>query len=148
METTIRYSDNIAVQISNNDLLQERYANLSRTPRSRLKFDLRFQHEDIGRITDICESIKDEIDASCPKLVRDGSNPFRVSWTDVGDDHISVVINTSYEIMPSTGEYWENREVVLLAVARAMQKMNVKFALPREDTRTINVNSNGEFSWV
>mmetsp|Transcript_2511 Transcript_2511/g.3668 ORF Transcript_2511/g.3668 Transcript_2511/m.3668 type:complete len:182 (-) Transcript_2511:110-655(-) len=122
--------DSISVQVSNNDLLRERYANLSRTPRSRVKLSLRFQHNEIDRITEICEEIKDEITASCPKIVKDGSRPLRVHWADVEDDHISVVVNTSYEIRPSSGAYWTNREVVLLAVARAMKRLDVKFALP------------------
>lgn len=95
-----------------------------------MKVPLRFQHSDIDRITEICEEIKEEIKASCPKIVKDGSRPLRVSWADVGDDHISVVINTSYEIRPSSAAYWANREVVLLAVARAMKRLGVKFALP------------------
>ena len=45
-------------------------------------------------------------------------------------DHIETEVNCNFNIAPATYENGQNREQVLLAIARAMQKNNVTFAIP------------------
>jgi small-conductance mechanosensitive channel len=76
------------------------------------------------------QDIKDEVKRSCPKVITDGSRPFRAHWREYNHDHITVVVNFHFDIPPRTQEYLDNQEQVLLAIARAVKKNNVKFALP------------------
>jgi hypothetical protein len=49
---------------------------------------LRFHYEDADKIPALLESIKSEIRAACPRLVDDGTRPFRVFWTGFKEDHL------------------------------------------------------------
>jgi small-conductance mechanosensitive channel len=122
--------DNIEVKIPNSKLSGQNFSNISRMQRSRIKLDLKFNIYDMHRVKEIASSIKQEIVDSCPKLITDGSRPFRVIWTDVGDDHLVVTVDTHHNVPPSCNEHWATREQVLYAIARATEKVNVKFAMP------------------
>ena len=51
--------------------------NSSRTPRSQVKQELRVSYTDAAKIPNFLAAIKEEIQISCPKLVTDGTSPFR-----------------------------------------------------------------------
>ena len=104
-ETLIQSSDNISVNIPNSEIIRQRMSNLSRTPRSQVKMDLRFRHEDMDCVHEITSTIKEEISASCRKLIVDGSRPFRVIWKDINHNHVVISIDLHYDIPPSTGQY-------------------------------------------
>jgi hypothetical protein len=97
---------------------------------SQVKFQLRFNLHQMHRIDEICSAIKEEIAASCDKLITDGARPFRVIWTDIGDDHIAVTVDTHFQVPPSTNAYWMAREQVLKAIARATKNSGTRFAMP------------------
>jgi small-conductance mechanosensitive channel len=122
--------DDIEVKIPNSKLSGQKFSNISRMRRSRIKFDLKFNIYDMHRVQEIASSIKQEILDACPKLITDGSRPFRVIWTDVGDDHLVVTVHTHHNVPPSCTEHWATREQVLYAIARATEKLGVKFAMP------------------
>ena len=109
----------------------QKFANLSRMQRSQTKFQIRLNLYDMPRIKEIIDAIRNEIIMTCsPQLVTDGSRPFRVIWTDIGEDHIVVTIDASHDVKPLTNDYWEAREKVLLAISRATQNTNTKLAMP------------------
>ena len=98
--------------------------------RSQVKFDLRFNLFDMDRIDEIMLAIRQEIMAACPKLITDGSRPFRVLWTDIGSDHLVITVDTHHDVPPSTSDYWATREQVLFAISTATKKLKAKFAMP------------------
>jgi hypothetical protein len=80
---------------------------------------------------DVVKAIKDKICASCPKLITDGLLPLHVHFNDFKDDHLEMAVNVNFNFSASIGdEYLDNRQVVLQAIARAVKKNFVKFALP------------------
>lgn len=100
---------------------------MSRTPRSQVKQDLRVSYDDAAKIPALLENIKEEIKKDCPKLITDGSRPFRAHWRNWEDDHLQVVVDCHFMITPTGGEYWDNRQTVLQAIANAAKKTGIQF---------------------
>ncbi|CAJ1945094.1 unnamed protein product [Cylindrotheca closterium] len=128
LETTIMGGDDITVKIPHSKMTGQKFSNISRMQRSQAKFELQFHFEDLVRIDDIVQALKEEIRSACPKLITDGSRPFRVMWTDIATNHILVTIDTHHYVPPSSGAYWEARGAVLSAISRALVKTKGKFA--------------------
>jgi len=126
-ETMIRNSDELVVGIPNTELSGQRVYNLSRTPRSHVKQELRISYDDARKIPKLLESIKEEIKRDCPKLIADGSRPFRAHWQNYEDDHLQIVVNCHFTIKPTGSEYWDNRQKMLEAIYRAAEKTGVHF---------------------
>jgi len=127
-ETQIQGPDNAILKIPNSQLIDKKVANLSRVERSRVQQTLRFKYADLKKIPAVLQDIKDEIRAACPKLITDGSRPFRANMMDFMDNHIKVEVDSHFLIKPLTEECMENREKVLFAIARAMEKNGVEFS--------------------
>lgn len=81
------------------------------------------------------DDIKAEVKASCPRLNTE-SRPFRVHWREYESDHLGLTVDARFNLPPTGDVYWDNRQEVLLAVARAAERNDVEFALP-----TIQINS-------
>jgi small-conductance mechanosensitive channel len=126
METQLRDSNNVVTRVPNTLLSSQKVSNLSRVRQSQVKQTLRFQYGDAKVMPQLLEDIKAEIRAACPKLVTDGSRPFRVFWTDYNEDNLEVMIDTHFNIPPSSDAYWINRQNVLMAITRAIAKYNVE----------------------
>ena len=94
---------------------------------SHAKQQLHFKHEDMGRIPDLCVKIQKEIAMSCPKVVTDGSRMFHVKWVDFGKDCVEVIVDCLLRTLPIGGEYYEARQVVSEAIAKAVQRSGVEF---------------------
>jgi len=97
--------------------------------RSQVKLDLWIKYEDIRKIPKLIDDIKEEVAASCPRLNTD-SRPFRVHWREYASDHLTVTVDAKFNLPPTGDVYWNNRQEVLLAVARAAERNGVNFALP------------------
>lgn len=76
------------------------------------------------------EDIKQEIRSNCPKLITDGSRAFRAFWRDYCKDHLELVVETHHRVPPTGNAYYDNREKVLEAVARAAERNGVTFSIP------------------
>ena len=122
--------DNVVIKIPNSQLTGQRISNLSRVKRSRVRQVLRFKYKDLEKLPYVLSEIKDEIRGSCPKLIVDGSKPFQAILQSYEPDHVAAVVNCHFDIPPATGEFVDNRQQVLLAIARAMKQHEVDFALP------------------
>lgn len=81
----------------------------------------------------LLQNIKDEIKASCPKLITDGSRSFRAYWANFEADHLQVVVDAHFMIKPIGSEYHENRQNVLEAIYRAVKKTGVHFEVNKAD---------------
>ena len=130
VETELVGYDNIAVRIPNSQLSSERVSNMSRIKLSRVYQTIRLQYSDLDKLPDILNDIKLEIQSSCPALILDGSKPFQALLSEYKNDHVEAFINCHFAIPPGSDEYFNNRQQVLLAIARALKKSDVKIALP------------------
>ena len=106
---------------------------------------LRFEYDALPKMPQVMESIKQEIEASCPELIKDGSRPFRVSMNAFNVDHIEVIVDTRHNLPPLGKVNWENRQRVLEAIARAVEQNGVKFAIPKY--HIINSSAGGSASY-
>ena len=82
------------------------------------------------RLPAVLEAIKAEIQRNCPRLIIDGSKPFRAVLTAYEPDHVRVEVDCHFEINPGSGEYVETRQQVLLSIANAVKESEIEFALP------------------
>jgi small-conductance mechanosensitive channel len=126
--------------IPNSQVVGQRIQNLSRAETCQVKQTLWFKYDDIDKMEAIVKAIKDEIQTSCPKLITDGSRPFRVHFSDFKDDHFEVAVDVNFNFSPAKGdEYLDNRQVVLQAIARAVEKNGVEFALPNRLNKNLDI---------
>lgn len=132
LNTEIRGSNELITRIPNTQLANIRISNQSRVKFSQVKQYLRFSYDDLDKIPDICTEIKKEIATSCPKVITDGSRPFRVRWVDYCTDHVKVLVDCRLRNSPIGEKYYEAQEGVLEAIARAVQRKKVVFAMPTE----------------
>jgi small-conductance mechanosensitive channel len=130
LETTLRGSDEVMVSIPNADLLKQHVSNLSRVRNCQVTQQLHFRHKDIPKLQELTQSIKQEIQLSCPDVITDGSRPFRAYWTDIAKDGVTVTVDAHFAIRPTAEQYWENRQRVLQAIHRACVLHQVEFHVP------------------
>jgi small-conductance mechanosensitive channel len=128
VETEIVGYDNINLRIPNRQLSQ-RISNLSRIKRSQVRQLLRFKYSDLDKLPEVLKSIKKEIQATCPKLITVGK-PFQAVLTQYEPDHIQAVVNCHFEIAPGSNEFMDNRQEMIISIAKAVKESGVEFALP------------------
>lgn len=129
--TDLRGTDDIVLKIPNSYLASQRVGNISRLNKSQVKQTLWFSYDYIEKLPKLIDGIKAEIKASCQNLITDGSRPFRVTWMDYNETHLEVVVNCHFRHPPAGDMYWNTRQDLLLAVARAAKKAGVPFDVPR-----------------
>lgn len=127
LNTEMRGADDVKVVVPNKQLVDKEVSNLSRVKTSQVKQKLEFKYQDIKKLPDLVDSIKDEIKKSCPDVITDGSRPFRVYFDNFGTK-LEVTVDVHFNIQPVSERYYENRQEVLLAITRAVEKRNVQFA--------------------
>ena len=127
LETHILQSDDVMLTVPNSDLASEKLSNLSRLTKSQVKQVLRIDYKDVNKVSKLCDDIKTEIAAACPALINDGSRPFRAHWVGYEDLSLNVVVEAHFNIRPIGDDYWDNRQKVLLAINRAVEKNGVAF---------------------
>lgn len=123
-DVTMQGDDNSFVRIPHSQLAKTRVVNLSRMPCCRVSQTLTLSNRGTAKIKQVLSDIKQEIRASCPELEED-SHPFRVHWTEfVKPDSVEIMIECHFRIPRLSDEYWINRQNVLMAVNRAVEKYN------------------------
>lgn len=126
LETLFRGSDNIETRVPNALLSSQKISNVSRVKICQVEQTLRFRYEDARKLPKIMNDIKDEVLASCPHVITDAAiRPFRIYWTDFKEDHLEVMVNTHHKIVPNSDEYYVNRQNMLSAILRAVEKNDV-----------------------
>jgi len=129
LSTEILGSNELITKIPNSHLIDVRISNKSRMKFSSVQQTLRFNYSDIDKIPKLVEGIREEITKSCPTVITDGSRTFRVKWTDFGSDHIKVSVDCRLSNSPGGVAYYDARQGVLEAIARASKKDGVKFTI-------------------
>lgn len=130
LETTIMGGDDILVKIPHSKMAGQKFSNLSRMEISQTKFQLRFHLYDMQRVNEISAGIRQEILQDCTDLIKDGTRPFRVHWTDICADHLVITVNAHHRVPPKSNKYWQTREQVLFAISMAIAKLDVELAMP------------------
>mmetsp|Transcript_16101 Transcript_16101/g.16289 ORF Transcript_16101/g.16289 Transcript_16101/m.16289 type:complete len:80 (+) Transcript_16101:158-397(+) len=77
---------------------------------------------------ELVAAIRAEIVASCPELISDGSRPFRVHWSGIGEGHVEVEVDCRFRVSPGSDAYCEVRQELLGALARASKACGAVFA--------------------
>ena len=86
----------------------------------------------MDRIPALLTCIKDEIKETCPTVITDGSHPFRVYWTSFEADHLEISVDCRLKSPPVGDLFYDARQNILIAIARAVKKMQINFAMPTE----------------
>jgi hypothetical protein len=107
-----------------------------------LRQNLRFKHSDLDKLPALFADIKQEIIASCPKVISDGSKSFHTVLTSFEADHIQAMVLAHFEIQPVTAEFIRNRHDVMMAIVRAMKRHDIEFAIPPHVVYTASTGTN------
>lgn len=141
-ETIIEGYDNIKTRIPNSQMTTARICNLSKVTRRREQQIVRFRYADLKKVPDVLNEITEEIRLSCPKLSK---RPGLLAvLKNFERDHVEALVRAHFDIPPATTEGLKNRHDFLMAIARAMERKNVAFALPirlSEDQGLIKENN-------
>lgn len=127
LETEVMGSDHVPIRVPNSRIVGKRVHMYSKVTQSQVKQTLRFKYPDLSKLPTLLEDIKKEIE-SCCKDSRMMNSP-KVRLTGYEADHIQVSVSCSFD-MPPDAEFEDVREKVLFAIADAVTKNDVDFALP------------------
>ena len=144
MSTEIRKGDETVIRIPNSQIASQRITNLSRANLSQVKQTLRFKYSDIDKIPQLLKDIKEQVEKDCPKLIIDGSRPCRIHWQEFSDDHIEVGVDFRFRIPVVGDAYHDNKQTCNLAIAKAMKKNEVEFAIPMAFNYEYSLNDYGQ----
>ena len=128
-ETTIRDSSELLTAIPNKNLAHQSITNISRNKFSQVKQTVNFDYEDLDKLPVLINQIKHEIKENCPAVVTDGSKPFRVYFNNYDEHFLQVTVDVRLCVTPDSNTYFQTREMILLAIGRAVKKMDMKFAV-------------------
>ena len=129
LNTHVRRGDELVVRIPNSQISGTRTANVSRVRLSQVQQTLAIRYEDLNKLPQLVKSIKEEIRLACGStLIDDGFRSFRVHWRGYKNYYLEVVVDAHFRVKPSCDAYFETREQVLQAIARATEKSGVLFS--------------------
>jgi small-conductance mechanosensitive channel len=129
LNTHVRRGDELVVRIPNSQISGTRTANVSRVRLSQVKQTLAIRYEDLNKLPQLALDIKEEIRLACgPTLIDDGFRSFRVHWREYKNYYLEVVVDAHFRVKPFCDAYFETREQVLQAIARATEKNGVLFS--------------------
>lgn len=129
LHTYLRGDDEILVKISNAEMERLRISNLSLGSTSQVKQKLRFDYSAIENASELVDAIKKEIkEESKGIIILDGSRPFRVHWTSFGEEWLEITVDCRLRLIPLSDEYYDKRQEILEAIARAAKSCNARFA--------------------
>lgn len=124
-DLTLQGSDNSFLRLPHSQLAKSRIVNLSRMPHSQVSQEIKLPNKGHVKIRQLLQDIKREIRSACPMLIDgDPSEPFRVHWTDLDGEKAVISIESHYRIPRLGDAYYENRQEVLTAISRAVEKYN------------------------
>lgn len=129
LRTKIRKYDSTIINIPNTQLGGQRVINISRSNTCRVITTLRFEYEDIQKLPQALEAVKEEISMACPKLITK-DKPFRAMISSFGHDFVEVTVNCAFGLPPSGEAFWANREQMFYAIDRGVRKSGILYAHP------------------
>jgi hypothetical protein len=128
LSTDLRCSDEIITKVPNAKLVEESISNISRVTKSQVTETIYLSYNDINKIPTLVQNIKNEIEKTCgDALVTDGSRPFRVILSRLGEGFIEVKVDARFRISPVADDYFYNKQEVLMAISRAVTESGAAF---------------------
>lgn len=128
LHTMIRLGDEKIIRIPNSLVARApRMANLTRTTRSQVRQSLYVRYDQWEKLPALCKDILNEIKRTCPKVVADGSRPFRAQWRDFANSYLIIVVDAHFDQRPACNGYWVLREQVLQAIMRTCVRHEIQF---------------------
>ncbi len=122
--------DELVTKIPNSQLSDIRISNRSRMNFSQVKQHLYFKYEDIEKVSSLVDEIRNEIATTCPEVITDGSREFLVKWVAFGEKSVEVLVDCRLTSPPIGERYFDARQKVLEAIARAVHRRDVSFSKP------------------
>jgi len=119
LHTLLRGEDEILLKIPNLVLQNSSFSNLSLGTTSQVKQDVHIDYSGSDKVINLVEKLKHDIIASCPKVISDGSKPFRVHWTSLGKQSATISVSLVLDVPPCSEEYYDLQQVVLTTIANA-----------------------------
>jgi small-conductance mechanosensitive channel len=120
-----------------------RLANVSRQKLASVQVTLDISYQEISKLPKLVQQIKTNIveelstyDDASNVLVMDGSRPFRVHWREMTEWSVQVVIDTHLRVRPFSDDYWNLRQSILIAISKATEASNIKFAYKDKNKMT------------
>lgn len=92
-----------------------------------MKQDISIEYSSSDEVISFVEQLKLDIIASCPKVICDGSKPFRVHWTSIGNESATISVSLVLDVPPCSEEYYDLQQVVLKTIANAAGSCKTKF---------------------
>ena len=145
LETEVLGSDHVPIRVPNSQIVGKRVSMLSKVTKSQVKQILRFKYSDMDKLPKLIKDIEQEIIAACSDGDdnNDDTNskmnkPPQVVLAQYEADHIQVAVSCSFDIKPGSSEFAEMREKVLFAIANAVKKNRMEFAIPAIQYETAN----------
>lgn len=141
-EMHIRGGDGIVTRIPNVQIVNQRVQTLSRMTESQVKQTLWFRYDDIDKIPAILQSIESEIKLACGGGNDDTDSKLlsvKALWTEFKEDHLEAVVSAQFKIAPTSSEYGVTKQKMLKAIAQAVHKNNVEFAIPTSICKNENI---------
>ena len=84
----------------------------------------------MDKIPGLVKEIRNEIKKSCPKVITDGSRPFRVHWLGIEADHLLVMVDCRLRNPPIGNDYFDAKQGIIEAIARAAKRKGADFIPP------------------
>ena len=127
LETEVVGGDHVPIRVPNSQIVGKRVHMFSKVSKSKVKQTLRFKYSDLHKLPQILKDIQQEILSACPEKML--GEP-QVLLTNYEADHIQVGVSCSFDFKPDSSEYAETKQRALFAIADAIRKNGVDFALP------------------
>ena len=127
LETEVVGSDHVPIRVPNTQILGKRVHMFSRVTKSKIKQTLRFKYSDLQKVHKLLDDIQEEIHARCSEHMLGEAE---VLLTNYEADHIQVSVSASFDFKPDSAEYAHTKQRALFAIADAMKRNEVDFALP------------------
>ena len=129
LRTKIQKYDSTVLDIPNAQLGGQRVVNIPRTEISRVVTTLGFEYNDVQKIPEALALVKEEIAASCTKLIV-GNKPFRAMISGFERNHVEATVSCSFEVTPMGEEFCQQREQMYLAIDCGVSKSETRYARP------------------
>jgi small-conductance mechanosensitive channel len=128
LETEIIGSDHVPIRVPNAQITGKKIHLLSRVDKAQFKQVLRFKYSDLDKLNNVLQDMKEDITTAVTASYLDKSPS--VTLTSYEADHIRVTVSVMFAFPPGSSDFSTMKERVLFAIAHAVKKNDMEFALP------------------
>ena len=137
VETEVMGGDHVPIRVPNSQIIGKRVHMFSKVSKSKVKQTLRFKYSDLSKLPNLLKDIKQEIIVACQEKMLGEPDVLLANYEA---DHLQVSVSCSFDFKPDSPEYDATKQRALFAIAKAVKKNDVEFALPAIQYETKNNN--------